>query len=162
MKKGAFLNAIGGLLMISVLLSCSSDDDSNSMDNLNQEIQTISTEVMQSDWRITYFWDTDHEETNHFVGYTFSFNSNGSLVAQSGSTVYQGTWSVTNDSNSNSNDDSNDDSDDIDFNIFFNSPSDFQELNDDWDILSHSSTKIELRDVSGGNGGTDFLTFEKF
>ncbi|OIQ28198.1 MAG: hypothetical protein BM564_10605 [Bacteroidetes bacterium MedPE-SWsnd-G2] len=147
--------------MISLFLSCSSDDDGNSVNDLNQEIQNISSEVMQSNWVVTYFWDSDHEETNHFNGYTFNFNSNGSLVAQSGNNTYQGTWSVTNDSNSNSNDDSSDDSNDIDFNIFFGSPSDFQELSDDWDIISHSATKIELRDVSGGNGGTDFLTFEK-
>ncbi len=38
---------------------------------------------------------------------------------------------------------------------------DFEELSDDWDIISHSSTKIELIDISGGNGGTDYLTFEK-
>jgi hypothetical protein len=37
---------------------------------------------------------------------------------------------------------------------------DFEDLNDDWDIISHSPTKIELKDVSGGNGGTDYLTFE--
>ena len=37
----------------------------------------------------------------------------------------------------------------------------FEDLNDDWDFISQSSTKIELIDVSGGNGGTDYLTFEK-
>ena len=29
----------------------------------------------------------------------------------------------------------------------------FEDLNDDWDFISQSSTKIELIDVSGGNGG---------
>ena len=38
---------------------------------------------------------------------------------------------------------------------------DFEDLNDDWDIISQSSSKIELIDISGGNGGTDYLTFEK-
>ena len=37
----------------------------------------------------------------------------------------------------------------------------FEELNDDWDVVSQSATKIELIDVSGGNGGTDYLTFER-
>jgi hypothetical protein len=48
--------------------------------------------------------------------------------------------------------------------ILFSSPApaDFiDDLSDDWDILSYSATKIELIDVSGGNGGTDYLTFEK-
>lgn len=34
-------------------------------------------------------------------------------------------------------------------------------LSDDWDVLERTDTKIRLIDVSGGNGGTDYLTFEK-
>jgi hypothetical protein len=49
----------------------------------------------------------------------------------------------------------------VDFNIVFLSPADFEELSEDWSILSISPSKIELKHVSGGNGGTDFLTFEK-
>jgi len=37
----------------------------------------------------------------------------------------------------------------------------FNELNDDWEILEESATKIRMQDVSGGSGGTDLLTFEK-
>lgn len=44
----------------------------------------------------------------------------------------------------------------------FSSPTVFaDELTDDWDIISYTDTKIQLVDVSGGNGGTDYLTFEK-
>ena len=70
--------------------------------------------------------------------------------------MYTGTWSVTNSSSSSSSS-----SDDIDFNILFNSPPNFEELSEDWDIISHTSAKIELIHVSGGNGGTDYLTFER-
>jgi hypothetical protein len=51
--------------------------------------------------------------------------------------------------------------DDLDFNIAFTAPANFLELTYDWDIQSRTDTKIELIDVSGGNGGTDYLTFEK-
>lgn len=37
----------------------------------------------------------------------------------------------------------------------------FNELNDDWHIVQQTSSMIQLEDVSGGNGGTDYLTFEK-
>jgi hypothetical protein len=50
---------------------------------------------------------------------------------------------------------------DIDFNIFFASPADFTELSEDWDIISHTASKIELYHLSRGNGETDHLTFEK-
>ena len=77
------------------------------------------------------------------------------MTATNGSNTVTGSWSVT---NSSSNDDS---SNDLDFNISFASPADFAELTDDWDIITYSSTQIELIDVSGGNGGTDYLTFER-
>jgi hypothetical protein len=77
------------------------------------------------------------------------------LTSDNGTNTYEGTWSI---SDSNSSDDS---PDDLDFNILFNLTNDFEDLNDDWDILSVTASKIELVDVSGGNGGTDFLTFEK-
>lgn len=135
-------------------LSCSTSDDS--IINLpleNITIEQIENFAQNSSWRITYFFDTDHEETNNFSGYSFNFNIDGSLAATDGNTVINGTWSVVNSSSSSD--------DDMHFNIFFATPNDFEELSDDWEIVSTSSSKIELTDVSGGNGGTDFLTFEK-
>jgi len=152
----------GLLLVLSFTLmssTCSSDDDVSSIDN-SQQINQIENTVESGTWRVSNFNDSGQDETSDFVGYDFTFNSNGSLVASNGTNTMSGTWSITDDSNSN--DDSNDD-DDIDFNIFFPVPdsSDFEDLNDDWEIVSTSSTKIELIDISGGNGGTDLLTFEK-
>lgn len=136
-------------------MSCDKDDDNSQQQN-TPIAQTINT-AQSGSWKITYFFDSDQNETDHFTGYVFTFNENGSLVAIKGNTTVTGTWSVT-DSNS-----SDDDGGlgDVDFNIFFASPADFEDLSDDWDIISVSNSKIELTDVSGGNGGTDFLTFEK-
>ncbi len=136
-------------------MSCNKDDDNSQQQNTTIP-QTINT-AQSGSWKITYFFDSDHEETGHFTGYVFTFNENGSLVAVKGSTTVTGTWSVT---DSNSSDDDGG-SNDTDFNIFFASPADFEDLSDDWDIISVSNSKIELTDVSGGNGGTDFLTFQK-
>lgn len=156
MKKLSFYFVIiAGTL--SVLTSCQEDDSPNSV---NADPQPVINAATSGTWRITYFFDTDSEETNNFTNYDFTFGSGNVLTATNGSNIYTGSWSVTNDS-SNSNDDSNDDSNDLDFNIAFGSPANFAELSDDWDIISYSANKIELIDVSGGNGGTDYLTFEK-
>lgn len=138
---------IAGLFFV----SCSNDDDDKQVSTESE----IETNVQKGTWRITKFIDSGDDETNHFTGYVFTFNSSGVLDASNGTNNYEGTWSVT---DSNSNDDS---VDDLDFNINFNLTNDFEDLNDDWDIISQSSTKIELIDVSGGNGGTDYLTFVK-
>lgn len=156
--KRSFKSYVLIMLTISLMsMQCSSDDDNNPADN-SAEIQNVINTAGSGNWVITYFFDTDSDETSNYSGYEFTFGENGVLTASNGTNTYTGTWSVTDDSNSS--DDSNDD-DDIDFNISFMSPANFEELSDDWDIISHSSTKIELIDISGGNGGTDYLTFEK-
>ena len=86
----------------------------------------------------------------------FTFANAGVLTASNGANTYNGTWSVTSD---NSGDDSP--SNDLDFNIGFSAPSNFAELTEDWNILERTDTKVRLVHVSGGNGGTDYLTFEK-
>ena len=134
------------------MISCSENGETGP-DLLSR--QQLEDNMNSGNWRITKFVDSGNDETNHFSGYDFVFNENGVLESSNGTNTYSGTWSI---SDSNSSDDS---PDDLDFNILFNLTNDFEDLNDDWDILSVTASKIELVDVSGGNGGTDFLTFEK-
>lgn len=151
MKK-QILNISMMILLAVLVISCSKDDSNDTNDNSNTNQATQANQIAQTGtWRISYFWDTDKDETSNFTGYEFSFNSDGSLVATNGTDTVNGTWSVTNSSS------------DVDFNIMFAVPqsSDFEDLNDDWDIISVNDNMMELTDVSGGNGGTDFLTFVK-
>lgn len=141
MRKSFFVLAIA-----SMLASCSSN---------NATVGDITNIVTSGNWKISYYNDSGTDETYHFTGYTFVFGPNGVLTASNGTNNYTGTWSVT---DSNSNDDS---LSDLDFNISFSTPDEFEDLTDDWDIKTYSSTKIELEDVSGGGSGTDLLTFEK-
>jgi len=149
---------VGVLVVLSVvmgMLSCSDDDRVIVPQAQNQTQTQIETDVASGTWRISLFVDSGVDETKDFAGYKFIFNTNGVLDSGNGVNNYVGTWSI---SDSNSSDDT---PNDLDFNIFFNLTNDFEDLNDDWDFVSYSVSKIELIDVSGGNGGTDFLTFEK-
>lgn len=158
MKKGLFYSA---LLMLSFSLmssGCSSDDDVGSIDN-SQEIIQIENTAESGEWIISSYIDSGQDETNDFSGYVFTFATSGILTATNGTTMYTGSWSVT---DSNSSDNSSSD-DDIDFNISFPVPDtdDFEDLNDDWGIVAYNDTTISLIDISGGNGGTDTLVFQK-
>jgi hypothetical protein len=153
-----------GIIMITVvfsllLMACANKDDDGVLVSMSAEqLQSI---VQSTNWEITYFYDTDHEETSNFSGYSFSFNEDGTLVAVNGNTTVTGTWSINDNSGSSSDDDGNSSTNDNDLNIFFASPEEFEDLTDDWDIISISNDQIELIDVSGGNGGTDYLTFSR-
>ena len=140
------------LFLAITFMACSGDDENVANTQL---VDQIMSNVSEGSWIVSYYYDTDSEETAHFGNFIFSFNDNGILVATDGVNTYSGSWSVT---DSNSGDDS---IDDLHFNISFASPAIFAELTDDWDILSQTSALIELIDVSGGNGGTDYLTFQR-
>ncbi len=144
------------LIIATVFLafSCSSDDDGNSTNN--NSISEVVNAMNLGTWRVTKYIDSGNDETTDFSDYNFTFTQNNILMASKGSEEIMGSWLVSSD---NSNDDSP--SNDLDFIISFSGPAKFMELSDDWDIQSRTSTKLELIDVSGGNGGTDYLTFEK-
>lgn len=294
MKKNIFKLAFVSLVLLAT--ACTTDGESDEIANLAQlqaDVEEITNTAKAGPWTITNFVDSGKNETADFEGYGFSFNEDGSLVADNGNVTVTGTWSVTIDdySDDDGNDDSsgNDTDDDcnsctveqltevltacedwfvdklerndsdlednftgydfnfaadgtvtvtagmdsysgtwessgsgnniqvvltfsdlsdipdtwtlheielengeskvdlringedrlrfknrctlgnfnggqttgeIDFNIFFAAPEDFNELSDDWNIVSYSATKIELIDESS-DGEIDLLTFEK-
>ncbi|WP_246282483.1 hypothetical protein [Flavobacterium agri] len=152
--------ALAAIFIMNTASTCEWEhDDDDSHHGSSQNISAINSAVNSGTWKVTYYFDTDSEETTQFASYTFTFGDNNQLVATDGSNSVQGTWSVTNSSGSSRHGD--DDSSDVDFNIFFSSPGNFADLSDDWDIVLYTANRIELIDVSGGNGGTDILTFEK-
>jgi hypothetical protein len=145
------------ILLLAVCFFISCDDDSVDGRSSNAKVTEVQNIAVASQWRITYFEDSGDNETNNFTGYIFEFDSGNLLTATNGSSNHAGTWSIVDDGSG----DDNNDYDDIDFNIAFSNPADFTELSEDWEVVSASATKIELRHVSGGNGETDLLTFEK-
>ena len=146
MNPKIFLILFIGLLSF---LACDKEVDPQLKSIQNQ----VQTNVQVGTWRITKFIDSGTNETNHFSGYNFTFSSSEVLNANNSINNYDGTWSITKSTSSSNS------QDDLDFNISFNLTNDFDDLNDDWDFISQSSNKIELIDISGGNGGTDYLTF---
>jgi len=151
LKKIKIISVLALLFVLNVASMCSDDDDSPTNVNKTQVIIT----VVSGTWRITNYVDSGVNETTNFTGYNFTFAANNVLTAVGNGLTTSGTWSV---SDSNSNDDT---LNDLDFNIAFTSPANFVDLTNDWAIFSRTGTKIQLIDVSGGNGGTDYLTFEK-
>ena len=140
---------------------CDSDDDGNAPIDNSADITAIIATAEEGTWRVSSYIDDGQDETSDYNGFAFTFGTNGTLTATNGNVTKTGTWSVTDDSNSSDDDDS--DVSDIDFNIFFSVPEtdDFEDLVDDWDVLTYSNTQIQLRDVSGGDGSIDTLTFTK-
>ncbi|MEZ4858935.1 MAG: hypothetical protein R2781_09010 [Flavobacteriaceae bacterium] len=115
--------------------------------NTNTFIENLVT----GSWFVNLLDDDGNDETCDYVAYEFVYNLNGTVTATSTSNTKNGYWMVTSSS-----------SGDLDLVLNFeidNEDDPFDDLNDDWDVTNYNSTIIELVDVSGGNGGTDYLTF---
>jgi len=150
MKRRMKFMAIA-LLSMGFIISCSKDDETKVEEDITAaDMSEIKAAVESGDWRITNYLDDDIDETTNYVGYTFTFNSDGILGATNGNISVSGAWSMT-----------SSDVDELDFNIFFTTPDIFEVLADDWEIKKYSSSKIELIDVSSEDNSTDYLTFEK-
>ena len=110
--------------------------------------QTAGQVLNNGKWRVSYYWDKDHDETADFNGYEFTFN-NGTLTATNGTNTVTGTYSEGTDDGVSK------------FNIHINSGTGpFDELDDDWDVIEKSATLIKLKEESG-SGGTEYLNFSK-
>lgn len=154
MKKNVILSV---LFLCFIIGACSSGSDDEIKKVTAIDIEAIKAAVTNCSWVVSYYLDSNKEETSDYNGYTFTFNADGSLGVTNGTTSVSGAWSILNDDNST--DDSSDDS--VELKIFFSSPEILVELSDDWDITKYTSSMIDLLDVSGGDGTTDFLTFTK-
>jgi Prokaryotic membrane lipoprotein lipid attachment site len=128
---------------IAVVSGCSRDN-SNDISQSN-----VASTVSSGSWRVTYYWDTDHEETSNFNGYSFTFNGGSLLTAINGGTTVTGSWQTGNDNST------------IKLIINFATPANFSELSEDWHVLERTNTKIRMQHISGGSGGTDLLTLER-
>lgn len=148
MKKLFFIPLLFSIFMLNVASTCSNDDDSSSSNN--PSIDDVNNNVVSGAWNVTLFSESGSTQTSNFSGYNFNFATNGTLTAVNGNTTMTGTWSTgTDDSTPKMY---------INFNV---SNGSFEEISEDWRILSNSSSKIELKHISGGDGSIDLLTFEK-
>ncbi len=138
------------LLSMGFIISCSKDETKVEEEITAADMSEIKATVESGDWKITNYTDDDIDETSNYVGYSFSFNPDGTLGATDGNTSVSGAWSMT-----------TSDVDELDFNIFFTTPDIFEVLADDWEIKKYSGSKIELIDISDEDDSIDTLTFEK-
>ena len=142
MKK---IFALATIFIALGLTSCKKDEPSTS----NITTSNVTTTVSAGTWRVTYYWDTNRDETANFNGFNFTFGTSNLVSASNSLLTINGTWSIANDDSK------------VKLILAFTTRANFIEISDDWHVIERTDTKIRLQDVSGGNGGTDYLTFEK-
>ncbi|QNJ97186.1 hypothetical protein [Constantimarinum furrinae] len=110
------------------------------------DAQELIDILMDGLWFVETYIDSGSNQTATYNGYNVDFMTGNAVTATNGSNTNNGTWLVS--------------STGQELNLAF-SGSPFDEFNDEWDVFSVMPNRVEIRDVSGGGGGTDILVFEK-
>ncbi len=134
-------------IALTVMFIACTKDDNNSNGTITTT--TVNSTVTTGTWRVTNFSEDGTDETAHFNGYAFTFAAGGVLTASNGISNVAGTWNTGTDDSK------------VKFVIVILSPSGFEDLSEDWQVIERTDTRIKLQHISGGNGGTDLLTFER-
>ena len=147
MKKLKLISILSLLFILNVASMCSDDDDTSSQVSNPTEIASTLTD---GQWIVTLYKENDVVKTNNYSGYNFTFGTDSALSATNGTTTQSGDWSTYADSGYTK----------LDM-MFTALDGPFEEISEDWNVISRTATKIELKHVSGGDGGIDYLTLEK-
>ncbi len=119
-------------------------DDSPSNGGNNPNFITVLT---SGNWKISYYFD-ETNQTSSYSGYAFAFTTAGTVTATKNNATTNGSWTTYLDSGKNKLD------------LLFDGTT-LDTFEEDWQILEYNQTMIVLKNVSGGNGGIDYLTFTK-
>ena len=106
----------------------------------------VLAEVLVSGtWHVSYFY-SDHDETFHYTGYNFNFNTNETCVATKVSTTINGNWDIQNEGT---------------YQRFYLNydGSVLYEMESNWKVLEFSATNIRLKKDSGSEAY--YLNFTK-
>jgi hypothetical protein len=143
MKSKYFL-PLALLFLLTMAQACKKDK------NITITTSLTDTTLESGNWKITLFKEDINDETIYFADYAFTFNADETAVAiKSGSSQINGSWTTSQDDTK------------IKLVLNFTPVNSFDKISNDWEVQTVSDTKITLRDISGGNGGVDYLYFEK-
>jgi hypothetical protein len=115
------------------------------------DVMEIRNILMAGDWTVAQYVEDGADQTSDYQGYDFTFGMQHELtVSTNMDPLKSGIWRVVRDS-------------DGGLEVYLNLGDDgdvFSELTEDWDFVSISETRLELKDISD-DGTMDTLVFER-
>lgn len=139
MKTIAYMLILG---LTIAAAACSKTDDAAIAADVST---TVKQDIITDTWVISSYIDDGKNETSLYNGYSFTFADNGTLTASASGSSFTGTWRIGSDDSGydDSGNHSNDDS-----KLIINITGNYQmnELTDDFQIVSISTSEIFLKD----------------
>lgn len=110
---------------------------------------TLADLIIDGKWVVANYNDSGVDETANYAGFDFTFNQDSTVVATNGTDSINGTWEEVIEGEKHK------------LVLDMGTTVPFDEFTEDWDVVSFTETRIDLKDISGGDGTTDILVFEK-
>ncbi|MCP9200506.1 hypothetical protein MKO06_11335 [Gramella sp. GC03-9] len=151
MKRLKFLLV---LFCLSLFISC--DKDNDDLDKPVLEARELNRIIMDGEWRVSEFEIDGSDETARFEDYTFVFETNNNLSANSSLDNLVGSWRVNIDSGGEF-----DSFDDVDFHIFFEPSAKLAELSHNYNVISATDKLVNLELEGPQDGPSLFVSFSK-
>lgn len=120
------------------------DDDDHNDDDIDEE--ALTNIITDGEWIITYFFDDGKDATPDYKQFTFTFGITGAFTVKTTTTQFEGDWEIR------------DDDGKTELRLDIDEDS-IESLEENWKVMNFSSTRIKLRNSSGGN--PTYLTFER-
>lgn len=136
------------ILSLIFLVSCNTDDDAG--DVVTNEFEQIKIILPQGEWKVSNFYESQADHTADFESFTFTFKEDGTVYGQTDLYTENGTWNYESTSEFGEQ-----------LVLQFSGTTPFDEITEDWKIVSLSISKIELSKVSSNEEDTKLLTFSK-
>jgi len=138
------------VLLFSILLlaSCSTEDDAG--DVINNEFEQVELILPQDVWKVSNLYTDNADRTDDFQNFTFSFREDGTVEGQTDLFTEVGTWAYKSSTENGEQ-----------LILQFNSTTLFDEISNDWKIVSLSISKIELINEGNSSEDTRLLAFSK-
>lgn len=121
--------------------------------NDDGDVTEIRNILMGGEWVVAQYSEDGGSSTSTYASYTFNFQSNNVLAVTPSPTgpTFESLWRVLRNS-------------DNQLKVYLNIMGEADpslNLTDDWDFVSITNDRLELRDVSGGDGSVSILVFER-
>lgn len=136
------------IFSVIVLASCSSNDAPG--DVITNEFDRITSVLSQGTWKVTTLIEGNEDHAVDFESLIFIFNADGTVISETDLYTETGNWHYRSTSQNGEQ-----------LVLEFSDMTPFDQIDDDWTIVSVTSSKVELSDDGDNEGDPELLVFSK-
>jgi hypothetical protein len=119
------------------------------VDNGEGDEHNVTTFIVEGHWLVAKYDDSGENKTANYAGFSFTFAADSTVMATNNNETISGTWSEVKDDEMHK------------LVLDFGTVVPFDAFNGDWNVVEFSETRVELKDMNGGEGSTEVLVFER-